>query len=735
MGSDHCAGIVRKVINSFESVESAETSFANREATVSFKGTDKAELDAILQGIRKAGYEPSVIPEKGHAVEEEEGRERAALNKLKRKVIIGAVLSAATLLLVFWSKLGLPELPGNLNSILQFLAATPVLFLAGSHIFLSAFHKARRFIVDMDTLIALGTGAAYVYSLFATFTPGLLTYGGIEPKVYFDTAAVIITLILLGKFFEERAKKDASEAIRKLLGLQAKTARVIRDGQEQDIPIDQVVVGDVIIVRPGEKIPVDGEVVDGSSSVDESMVTGESLPVTKETGDAVVGATINKQGSFRMRATGVGEETVLARIIDMVKKAQASKAPVQRLADVVSSYFVPAVIVIALIAFFAWYFLGSSGAFTAGLVAAVSVLIIACPCALGLATPTAIMVGTGKGAENGILIKDASALETAHKATAIVFDKTGTLTEGEPRVTDVVFLEDLQEYETLSVISAVERLSEHPLAEAIVAYANEKGVVNKDAIDFQAHRGKGVEANVEGQQVLIGTQRFLSELKQIRCADLDEKATILEKKGKTVVYAAIAGKPSAVIAIADTLKETASKTVTTLKRMGIEPVMLTGDNDATAKAIAKQVGIERVFARVLPEEKVQHVKAIQNEGKIVAMAGDGVNDAPALVQADVGIAMGSGTDVAMESAGITLLKGDIQKILSALELSRATMLTIKQNLFWAFTYNTLGIPIAAGVLYPWTGLLLSPIIASAAMSFSSLSVVLNSLRLKNIRLK
>jgi len=742
MCSDHCALTVRKIILEHPSVDHAETSFANEEAKIVFKD-DASELDTILLEIRRAGYTPQVVQQAEHpghhgmhAPQDDHGggHEHHAATSLKQKVIVSAVFSALTLALAMHDLLGIP-LSQNVSAILQFFAASPVVLWAGRHFYTSSWAKGKRLIADMDTLIALGTGAAYVYSIVATFVPGVLQSGGITPAVYYDTAAIIITLILLGQFLEERAKRGASAAIRKLLGLQASTARVFRNGTQQDIPISDVLVDDLLLVRPGEKIPVDGVLVEGSSSVNESMVTGESIPVSKRVGDIVIGATINETGSFTMKATKVGADTVLAHIIDTVKKAQASKAPIQRLADRVSAFFVPAVIAIAVLSFGAWLFFGGGAhAFTSALVAAVSVLIIACPCALGIATPTAVMVGTGKGAQHGILIKDAAALENAHKVTAVVFDKTGTLTEGKPRVTDLILAEGMSEERILPAILAAEKLSEHPLARAIVTEIQKRNTPERDAKNFEAHRGKGIEATVAGAVVLIGTERFLAEKNATVSPELHQKSLALEREGKTVVFVAYDGKISAIITIADTLKDSAVATVQQLKNLGIEPVMMTGDNEDTAKAIARQVGIERVFARALPEEKAQRVKALQSEGKIVAVAGDGINDAPALVQADIGIAMGSGTDVAMESAGITLLKGDISKILQALKLSRSTMRTIKQNLFWAFAYNTLGIPIAAGVLYPFTGWLLSPVIASAAMSFSSLSVVLNSLRLKSLRL-
>lgn len=749
MCSDHCARTVEKIIRENPNVENAQTSYATEEAKITFRGENPDGLDATIKSIRQAGYHPHVPDTQsagnhgmdhamhgnhGGQMQHGNGHEHHAVSGLQRKVVISAVFSTVTFGFAMHEMLGV-QISEYLSAYIQLLTTTPVVLWAGRHFYTSAWAKGKRGIADMDTLIALGTGTAYVYSLVATFAPSVLTSQGIAPAVYFDTAAVIITLILLGQLLEERAKRGASEAIRMLLGLQAKTARVLRDGIETDIPLSEVRAGDILLVRPGEKIPVDGEVTEGSSSVNESMVTGESLPVEKTVGDTVIGSTINETGSFRMRATNVGADTVLAHIIETVKQAQSSKAPIQRLADKVSSIFVPVVVVIAIVTFGAWMvFGGAVGGFASAIVAAVSVLIIACPCALGIATPTAVMVGTGKGAEHGILIKDATALENAHTITAVVFDKTGTLTEGKPRVTDVVTLGGAQEQDVLALVMAVERLSEHPLAEAIVRYAREHGAAEQDAADFQAHRGKGVRATVNGKEVLIGTTRFLSERSVSGTDALEAEARPREQQGKTVMFVAVAGAAAAIIAVADTLKPQAATTVRELKAMGIEPIMLTGDNEETARAIAAQAGIDRFFARVLPEEKAEKIKALQSEGKIVAMAGDGINDAPALVQADIGIAMGSGTDIAMESAGMTLLKGDISRILQALRLSRSTMRTIKQNLFWAFAYNTLGIPIAAGVLYPFTGLLLSPVIASAAMSFSSLSVVLNSLRLKRLRL-
>ncbi|MEW6494019.1 MAG: copper-translocating P-type ATPase, partial [Cyanobacteriota bacterium] len=565
--------------------------------------------------------------------------------------------------------------------------------------------------------------------------PDFFINQGLMPEVYYETAAVVITLILLGRLFENRARGQTSDAIRQLIGLQARDARVIRDGQEMDIPIAQVQIDDVILVRPGEKIPVDGEVIEGTSTIDEAMVTGESVPVKKQPGDEVIGATINKTGSFKFRATRVGKDTVLAQIVQLVQQAQGSKAPIQRLADQVTGWFVPAVIAIAIATFVIWFDI--MGNLTLALITTVGVLIIACPCALGLATPTSVMVGTGKGAENGILIKGAESLELAHKIQTIVLDKTGTLTQGKPTVTDYVTVMGTahgNELKLLRLAATVERNSEHPLAEAVVRYAQSQEVQLGEVKDFEAIAGSGVQGIVSNRLVQIGTQRWLQEL-GIDTRPLQEHKQRWESAGKTVIWIAVDGEIEGVMGIADALKPTSPDAVRALRRLGLEVVMLTGDNRQTAEAIASEVGIRRVFAEVRPDQKAVTVKELQSEGKIVAMVGDGINDAPALAQADVGIAIGTGTDVAIAASDITLISGDLQGIVTAIQLSRATMQNIRQNLFFAFIYNVAGIPIAAGILFPIFGWLLNPIIAGGAMAFSSVSVVTNALRLRNFQPK
>jgi Cu+-exporting ATPase len=584
----------------------------------------------------------------------------------------------------------------------------------------------------MNTLIAVGTSAAYIYSVLATFFPGLFAAQGLTAEVYFDTAGAIIVLILLGRLLEARAKGQTSEAIKKLIGLQAKTARVVRDGEEMDIPVEEVTIGDLVMVRPGEKIPVDGILKEGRSSVDESMITGESIPVEKNPGDGVIGATINKAGTFRFEATKVGKDTMLAQIIKMVEEAQGSKPPIARLADIISSYFVPVVIGIAVVTFILWYFWGPTPALTYAVLNFVAVLIIACPCALGLATPTSIMVGTGKGAENGVLIRGGEALETAHKLTAIVMDKTGTLTKGEPSVTDIVTFNSHEEADILRYAASAEKGSEHPLGEAIVNRAKEENIPLLNPENFNAIAGHGIEATIEGRSLLMGNAKLMKD-RGIMMDRLQKKAEDLSNEGKTPMFVAIDQNPAGIIAVADTLKENSKEAVDALHRMGVEVAMLTGDNRRTADAIARQIGIDRVLAEVLPEGKADEVKNLQTEGKKVGMVGDGINDAPALVQADVGIAIGTGTDVAMESSDITLIGGDLRGVVTAIALSKATLRNIKQNLFWAFAYNTILIPVAAGVLFPFFGILLNPIFAAAAMGLSSVTVVSNALRLRRFK--
>jgi len=560
--------------------------------------------------------------------------------------------------------------------------------------------------------------------------PGLLPEG--LRAVYYEAVGVIITLIMLGRLLEAIAKGGTSEAIRKLIGLQAKTARVIRNEREEDIPIDEVQVGDVVIVRPGERVPVDGEIIEGRSTLDESMVTGESLPVTKGEGDAVIGATINQTGAFRFKATKVGKDTMLAQIIQLVEQAQGSKAPIQRLADLVASRFVPGVIFIAIGTFVVWFNFGPTPAFIFALVNAVAVLIIACPCALGLATPLSIMVGTGKGAQNGILIRSAEALETAHKLNTLVLDKTGTITKGQPSLTDVVPVDSMTADELLRIVASAERSSEHPLGQAIIQGAIDRDLKLVEPDDFESVTGKGVKVSVDGHRLLIGNRRLLDDA-SMKTGALNEQAERLAVDGKTAMFVAVDGKPAGVVAVADTIKEDSISAIATLKRLGIEVVMITGDNHHTAEAIARQVGIERVLAEVLPQDKALEVKRLQGENKLVGMVGDGINDAPALAQADIGIAIGTGTDVAIESSDITLISGELKGVVTAITLSRATMRNIRQNLVFAFVYNSVGIPIAAGVLYPAFGLLLNPMIAAAAMALSSLSVVTNANRLRGYK--
>ncbi|MFE6282644.1 heavy metal translocating P-type ATPase [Streptomyces sp. NPDC057877] len=654
---------------------------------------------------------------------------QAEIKDLTRRVLAGTVLTAPVLFAVMAHELfGADWVPGwMLNHWLQLALITPVMFYTGGPIHVTGWLTLRHRAADMNSLITLGTSAAYGYSLLVTLAPGLLPEDLRE--VYFEAVGVILTLILLGRLLEARAKAGTGEAIRALLGLQARTARVVRDGAESEIPIEDVVVGDEIVVRPGEKVPVDAEVVSGSSAVDESMVTGEPMPVTKHTGDTVIGATVNGTGSLRVRAAKVGADTMLAQIIRLVQQAQASKAPIQRLADAVSAYFVPAVIAIAIGTFAIWFTLGPSPALTLALVSAVAVLIIACPCALGLATPLSVMVGTGKGAQAGILIRSAEALETAHKLDTVVLDKTGTVTEGRPVLTDVRPAEEFDESALLRLVAAAEADSEHPLAQAIVTGVRDRGLHPPTATGFGSVTGKGVQATVDGHTVRVGTARLLGDV-GIETTALARVAADLSAEGKTPVLAAVDGRPAGVLAVADTVKDDSVSAVAALKRLGIEVVIITGDNARTAAVIAAQVGVDRVLAEVLPEHKADEIRRLQGEGRVVGMVGDGINDAPALAAADVGLAVGTGTDVAIEAADITLISGSLGGVVTAIRLSRATMRNIRQNLFFALVYNAVGVPLAAGALYPMWGLRLSPIIAAAAMALSSLSVVTNASRLR-----
>ncbi len=729
----HCASCVRVIEKSLTrtpGVKEANVNLATEKATVTYDDTQCGPAQ-IASAVSNVGY--TVLVEQTKEDEEaEKKRKQRELRDLKIKVFFSLAVGA----LILWGSFpGLMETaPFFLKNFwVQLLLATPVQFWAGLSFYKATIPALKHRTANMDTLVALGTTVAYGYSAFVTIFPQILQSIGIHPEPYFDVAAIIIGLILLGRYFEAKAKAGTSEAIKKLIGLQAKTARVIRNGKDIDIPIDQVAIGDIIRVRPGEKIPVDGQILEGESSVDESMITGESIPVDKTKNDAVVGATINKTGTFTYKATKVGQETMLAQIIKLVQEAQGSKAPIQRIADLISSYFVPVVIMLAFLTFGVWYVFGPSPVLLFALLNTVAVLIIACPCAMGLATPTAIMVGTGKGAEHGILIKDAESLETAHKINTVIFDKTGTLTHGKPEVTDVKSLESrVKSQEILKLAASLEKGSEHSLAEAIVKKAEEQNMKLESVTKFKAIVGHGVEGLVGQQEVFLGNRRLM-EKEKIDFSKYQSELERLENEGKTVMTLAVDGALTGLIAVADTVKETAKEGVQALQKMNIEVVMITGDNQRTAKAIANQVGIKRVLAEVLSDQKEAEVRKIQQEGKKVAMVGDGINDAPALAAADIGIAMGTGTDVAIEAAGITLINKDLRSVASAIELSKKTMRTIKLNLFWAFGYNIILIPVAMGILYPIWGILLNPIFASVAMATSSISVVTNSLLLKRAK--
>ncbi|MEG4985734.1 heavy metal translocating P-type ATPase [Microcoleus sp. BR0-C5] len=739
MSCASCASNIEEAIRSVPGVETCNVNFGAEQASVTYNPS-QTDVAAIQDAVDAAGY--SALPMQDDVLAPEDDAERQARQSenqdLTRKVWVSGIISAVIVIgsLPAMTGLPIPLIPMWLHHPwLQLVLTTPVLFWAGRSFYINAWKALKRHTATMDTLVAIGTGAAYLYSLFPTFSPQWFISQGLQPDVYFEAASVIIALLLLGRLLENRAKGQTSEAIRSLMGLQAKTARVIRNGREVDIPIAEVVLEDVILVRPGEKIPVDGEIIDGSSTIDEAMVTGESVPVKKQPGDEVIGATINKTGSFKFRATRVGKDTFLAQIVKLVQQAQGSKAPIQRLADRVTGWFVPVVIAIAIATFIIWY--NIMGNVTMALITTVGVLIIACPCALGLATPTSIMVGTGKGAENGILIKGADSLELAHKLQTVVLDKTGTITQGKPTVTDFITVNGTangNELKLLRLAASVERNSEHPLAEAVVQYAQFQGVELKDSREFEAHAGSGVQGYVSNQWVQIGTHRWMNEL-GIDTSSLQPPWDRLEYLGKTVIWIAVNGKVEGIMGIADAVKPSSVVAIRTLQKMGLEVVMLTGDNRRTAEVIAREVGIKRVIAEVRPDQKVAQIENLQAEGKIVAMVGDGINDAPALAQADVGMAIGTGTDVAIAASDITLISGDLQGIVTAIQLSRATIQNIKQNLFFAFVYNMAGIPIAAGILFPIFGWLLNPIIAGAAMAFSSVSVVTNALRLRNFRPK
>jgi Cu+-exporting ATPase len=727
-----CVQTIEKALLKRDGITDASANLASETVRVEYIPT-LIDLAEIEKTIEKTGYKILNIPEEDGLRDTERLSREKEFKSLKIRFFSGLVLG----LLVFVGSMPewFPWIPSFLNNyFVLWVLATPIQFWIGWPFLRGAWAALKHGNADMNTLIAVGTSAAYAYSVTATIFPSFFISGGFEPRVYFDTSAMIIVLILFGRILEARAKGRTSEAIKKLIGLQPRTARVIRKGKEMDVPLHDVALGDMVIVRPGEKIPVDGIVEDGASAVDESMITGESMPVKKKKGDHVIGATINKTGSFQFKATAVGKETVLAQIIKLVQDAQGSKAPIQRLADVIAGYFVPVVIAIAIVTFVVWLLFGPKPALTYSVLNFVSVMIIACPCALGLATPTAVMVGTGRGAENGILIKGGESLETAHKIDTIVFDKTGTLTKGKAEVTDILPVHGFSKKDIIHYSASAEKHSEHPLAEAVLRKAEEEGITIQDPVGFEAVEGMGIESHVEEKLIILGNENLM--LKHgIETEMLADQAHKLSSGGKTIVFVAVEGQAAGLVAVADTLKEDAVQAVSRLKEMGIQVVMLTGDTQRTAEAISRNVGIDNVLSEVMPEDKVKEIKDIQSRGKTVAMVGDGINDAPALIQADVGIAIGSGTDVAMEASDITLMKDDLLGVVGAIELSKGTIRTIRQNLFWAFFYNTLGIPVAAGILYPFFGILLSPIIASAAMAFSSVSVVSNSLRLRRIRLQ
>ncbi|HYZ04400.1 MAG TPA: heavy metal translocating P-type ATPase [Rubrobacter sp.] len=736
-----CVGRVERVLKKVPGVLEASVNLANESATVEYLAgeVEPRELEKAAEG---AGYGVIREDERSSVADSYERDYR----KLRTHFLLAAALTAMILVgsLPHMFEFMLPIPAGWLNLVLLLLA-TPVQLWAGWRFYRGAWAALKHGQANMNTLVVMGTSAAYLYSVVATLAPQLFAVGRAE--VYFDTSALIITLILLGRLLEARAKGRTNEAIKKLARLQAKTARVVRDEEEVDVPVENVEIGDIVVVRPGEKIAVDGLVLSGESAVDESMITGESIPVTKREGDEVIGATMNASGSFRFEATKVGEDTALHQIMRMVEEAQGSKAPIQRLADRVSGVFVPAVIGVAAATFVIWLIVGPEPALTFALLNAVAVLIIACPCAMGLATPTSIMVGTGKGAESGILIRGGEAFEAAHKLDTVVLDKTGTLTRGTPELTDVVVEDGAREEELLRLLASAERASEHPVGEAIVRGAKYRGLPLSEVEAFEAVSGGGIRARVEGREVLVGSRRFLSEADVFEDG-LAPRGEELAREGKTPIFVAMDGKPAGLVAVADVVREESREAIGQLNSLGLEVAMLTGDNRRTAEAIARELGVDRVVAEVRPEDKAAEVKKLQAEGKIVGMVGDGINDAPALAQADVGISIGTGTDVAMEAADLTLISGDVRGVARAISLSKATVRNIEQNLFWAFAYNVALIPVAAGVLYPLFSEgnvpevlrpffgeygFLNPVLAAAAMALSSVTVLSNALRLRRTK--
>ncbi len=735
MSCASCVSGIEEALNDVPGVVSASVNFPAATVEVTYRPAE-AHFDALRDAIESSGYQavdPTPATEDGVNQEQEE-RDRE-YKTLMNKFWFAGLVSLPNVLFMYPDIIpGLAEwmAPGSTERVVVWsilgLLTLPVMIWSGSQFFTGMWSAVKHRSANMHTLIAVGVTSAFTYSVVATAFPELFPAQELaEP--FWDVTTVVIALVVLGLALESKAKGRTSEAINKLIGLQAKTARVLRDGKEIDIPVEEVVVGDIVIVRPGEKIPVDGEIVEGTSAVDESMITGESMPVEKALGDEAIGGTMNKTGSFRLHVTKVGKDTALASIITLVQEAQGSKAPIQRIVDQVSGYFVPAVMILAVSAFVIWYDFGPEPRFIYATIVFVTTLIIACPCALGLATPTSLTVGIGKGAENGILIRSGDALQTAEKITAIVIDKTGTITKGEPELTEVVVMPGYEEDDVLRLAASLERGSEHPLGEAIVKGAEGKGLSLSDAEDFKAIAGHGIEGRIEGKDVLFGNEKLMAD-RNIEARGLLDIAEALAPQGKTPMFIAIDGKAAGVIAVADTVKPDSKASVAALKSMNIEVIMLTGDNKLTAEAIAKEVGVDRVLAEVLPDQKAHEVQKLQAAGKIVAMVGDGINDAPALARADVGLAIGTGTDVAIEASDITLIKGSLMGVVTAIEISRATMGNVRQNLVGAFGYNFLGVPVAMGVFYPFFGILLSPIIAGAAMAFSSVTVATNANRLR-----
>ncbi|MCM3246778.1 heavy metal translocating P-type ATPase [Cytobacillus oceanisediminis] len=719
-----CSERIEKGLNKLPGVKQAVVNLALETGTVEYN-PEQISIQDMIKKVENLGYQAKVKMDKDQDIE---GYREKEIEKQKGKFIFSLILSIP----LFWSMVGHFEFTSFIyvpdmfmNPWVQLALAAPIQFFIGKQFYVGAYKALKNKSANMDVLVALGTSAAFFYSLYQS----ILSIGSNAHMVelYYETSAILITLIILGKLFEARAKGRSSEAIKKLMGLQAKTATVLREGEEIEISLEEVIAGEIIYVKPGEKVPVDGEIIEGQSALDESMLTGESVPVDKTAGDTVIGSTINKNGFLKIKATKVGKDTALSQIIKVVEEAQGSKAPIQRMADRISGIFVPIVVAIAVVTFLVWYIWVSPGNFAEALEKLIAVLVIACPCALGLATPTSIMAGSGRAAEYGVLFKGGEHLELTHEITAVVLDKTGTVTHGKPVLTDVIIEHNVEEKTFLQLVGSAEKQSEHPLAEAIVKGIKDKGIMLFNPVEFEAIPGYGIKARVDGKDLLIGTRRLMDKYDvNVQSAKLDMET--LEENGKTAMLVAVDGKYAGIVAVADTIKETSRDAIKRLRKLGIEVIMITGDNKRTAQAIADEVGIDTAIAEVLPEGKAEEVKKLQNQGKKVAMVGDGINDAPALAVADIGMAIGTGTDVAMEAADITLMRGDLNSIADAILMSKKTIRNIKQNLFWAFAYNTLGIPVAAlGFLAPW--------LAGAAMAFSSVSVVLNALRLQRVKIK